>query len=310
MGSLFGGKQKSSSTQSGTSTQTHYQQDYYDKLLQGAGDWLDQGGSGQTPSYIKDMEGALLGQLGQYQDVLSGKVDRSALQASLSGQREAMQQGLSRGAMRDIGLSSVGAGTSNSSRRGIAEGIAIGDANAALAQQQANTINQFEQQQIANQMNAAQGMNSVIGNLANIQGMAQGMTPEAQRMKDLLAFQQLISGNMGGTSTQEGTSTGTQSSGGNLFGQALGAASTIGGLMGLSDEGLKKNIKKKKKKGKPEKTKDGIDKASWEWNKKAEKKYGLKGKAEGVIAQEAMKKRPDAVKKNLKGDLMVDYGKI
>ena len=68
-----------------------------------------------------------------------------------------------------------------------------------------------------------------------------------------------------------------------------------------SDKNLKKNIQKTGQ------TDSGRNTYEWEWNKTAEKNYGLTGKSQGVIAQE----NPDlAIKDPLTGFLAVDYGRL
>ena len=309
MGSLFKGKDQTSSSTSSTDN-SMYQQEYFDKLLGSAGSWFDQGGLSGGPNFTGQM-GQIIGQQGQhYKDVLSGNVDRTGLSNALTAQADMAQQNLERNILPSIGSTSNMTGGSAGSRRGIAEGLAGSDASAQLQAQQAQTINQFEQQQMQNQMNAAQGMGNLFGQMGALQEQASGNTEQAKKLQSLLALQGLVSGNMGGTSTTTGTQTTPGQSG---FSQLLGAGATIaGGLgaMGYSDKKLKKNIKKVKVNGKKLKTKDGIDVADWEWNEKGEK-LGLKGKARGVIAQEAEKKRPDAVVDDKKsGAKKVNYGAL
>ena len=302
MGSLFKSKPVQS-TSTSTSKTEMYQQDSFDKLLSGASEWLAQGGLQGAPDYTGALGNLLASQGKNYNNIINGTADREALQNSLQMQTDMANKQLARGTMRNIGLSTVGAGNANSSRRSIAEGIAIGNTNAALAQQHANTINNFEQQQIQNQLNAQQGMANLFQQGAALEGMAIANSDQGRLLESLLGYQGLISGNMG--ATQTGTGTGTQSGGGPSLGQSiLGGISTGVGLL-RSDKRLKKKIKKTGRK-----TKDGIDEATWEWNKKAEEEYGLKGKAKGVIAQEAEKVRPDAVVKDKKGVRSVKYGAL
>ena len=307
MGSFFKGKEQTSSSES-TTDNSMYQQEYFDKLLGGAGSWFDQGGLSGGPNFTEQM-GQIMGQQGQhYKDVLSGDVDRTALNNALTSQADMAQQNLTRNILPSIGSTSNMTGGSGGSRRGIAEGLAGSDASAQLQAQQAQTINQFEQQQMQNKNAAAQGMGGLFGQMGALQEQASGNTEQAKKLQSLLAMQGLISGNMGGTSTTTGTNTGQGQSG---LGTLVGLGATAAGAMGsFSDEKLKKNIKKVKINGKKMKTKDGIDVADWEWNKEGEK-LGLKGKERGVIAQEAEKKRPDAVGTDPKtGKKKVNYGAL
>jgi hypothetical protein len=315
MGSLMGGDKTSTSTNESSSTNEMYQQDYFDKLLGNADSWLSQAQGGNKPNYIPGMEQALAAMGNQYGDVLSGNSDKTALNNALQSQAQQATQAFDRNVMPGITQSSNAAGQSGGSRAGIAEGIARGDLASSISNNQAQTINQFQQQEQANKMNAAQGMGNLFGQIGNLQTQASANTPQAQALKDLMAYQQLISGNMGGTQNTTGSGTST-TPGASPFEQLLGIGATAGGIMsgagamGYSDEKLKKKIKKKKdKNGNKLKTKDGIDLAEWEWNDKGEA-LGLFGKDEGVIAQEAEKKRPDAVSKDKKGYKKVNYGAL
>lgn len=307
MGSFFKGKDQKSSSTSDT-TNTMYQQEYFDKLLGSAGSWFDQGGLAGGPNFTDQMS-QMIGQQGQYyKDVLTGEADRTSLNNALTAQADMAQQNLTRNILPSIGSASNMTGGSGGSRRGIAEGLAGSDASAQLQAQQAQTINQFEQQQAANKNAAAQGMGGLFGQMGSLQEQASGNTEQAKKLQSLLALQGLVSGNMGGTSSTSGTSTTPGQSG---LGTLIGLGATAAGAAGsFSDKKLKKNIKKVKINGKKLKTKDGIDVAEWEWNKEGEK-LGLKGKETGVIAQEAEKKRPDAVETDAKtGKKKVKYGAL
>lgn len=301
---LFDSEDQKQSSES-TSTSELYQQDQLDKLLSGAESWLGQGGLNNQPNYTSQMAG-VLGQIGnQYQSVLSGEQDRTALNNSLQAQADAAQTNFNRNVLPSIGTSSNMTGASGGSRRGIAEGIAAGDMQAALMQNQANTINQFEQQAMQNKMNAAQGMGNLFQQVGALQQQASSQTDQAKQLQSLMAFKDLLSGNMGGTTTQEGTQ--TSSGGGQSFGsQLLGAGATIAGGMMMSDERLKDDERQIG----TQKLKDGstIGIYEWSWNKTA-KKMGL-GKAPtvGVLAQDAKKLAPDAVTKTKDGYLAVNYG--
>ena len=334
MGGLMGGGGGGSTTTTSDSTTTdkHFQEGQYGNLLGNADSWLNQAQGGSNPNYTGQM-GDILGQMGnQYMGVLTGASDQTALNNALQSQAAQATQSFDRNIMPGLTQSANAAGQSGGSRAGIAEGIARGDLASSIANNQAQTINQFQQQEQANKMAAAQGMSGLFGQVGQLQSNAQANTPEAIRLKQLLAYQQMISGNMGGTTNSTGTSTSTpqQEEGGGLlgtigtigggvvggmFGGPAGAAAGagIGGSLGnslSSDERLKKKIKKKKdKNGKKIKTKDGIDVAEWEWNEKGEE-MGLSGKATGVIAQEAEKKRPDVVTKDKKGYRKVNYGAL
>lgn len=100
----------------------------------------------------------------------------------------------------------------------------------------------------------------------------------------------------------------TTSGGGGGFGSALGGlGSLLGGAAKLyaavpSDIRLKKDIKKVGE------TKGGHNLYTWKWKEEA-KGLGIPlGPERGVIAQEIMQKKPEAVHRHESGYLMVDYG--
>lgn len=306
MGSLFERDPEENKT---TSENVHYQQDYYDKLLSGASDWLASGGFSGGPDYTSQM-GSILGQIGQgYMDKASGAGSGDRYQALLDAQKASadISNKALQGTMANLQSQAGSVGQAGSSRQSIAQGVAAGEAASQLAGQQAAMNQQFLQNEEALKQQGLQGLGGLFGQVGQLQDIAEGNTEAGKRLRSLMAFQNLISGNMGGT--QSGTSTVT--GGGPSLGQSIiGGVAAGAGLFG-SDKKLKKNIKKvKDKKGKKAKTKDGIDIAEWEWNDKAKRDYGLSGKARGVIAQEVEKKRPDAVVKNKSGDRLVNYGAL
>lgn len=309
MGSLFD-KGENVSTNTSESTNSMYQQEYFDKLLGGASDWYEKGGLSGGPNYMSQM-GDILGQMGQgYQDMISGAGSADRYQALLDTQKasaDISQKALDKSLM-NIQSSAGAAGQAGSSRQGLAQGVAAGESASNLAALQAQQNQAYLDKENSIKQAGLSGMGNLLGQVGSYQEMAQGNTDQATQLKNLMALQSLISGNMGGTTS----STGTQTTPGNsMFDNILGGAAAVGGMMMMSDKKLKKKIKKvKTKDGKKVKTKDGIDVAEWEWNDKAEKEYGLKGKEKGVIAQEAEKKRPDAVLKDKKGTRAVNYGKL
>ena len=295
-------------TSTTTTTETPFQQDQMNNLLGQADSWLGSGGLGDQPNYTSQM-GKTLTQMGNhYQGLIdgAGSGKRYAALKSLNESSAEQSANALGGELNAIGMGMGASGAGNSSRAGIAQGIATGEANRDLASLQAQQNQDFLTNEQKLQQQGAVGMNQLFGNIGSLQDIAQANTPEAQRLKELMAYQQMISGNMGGTSTSSGSS--NDGSGNNMFNSILGGASAGASI---SDKKLKKNIKKTKVKNKKIKTKDGVDVAKWEWNKKAQDKHGLKGSSVGVIAQEAKKKKPKAVKKDPKSnDWMVEYGKL
>ena len=125
--------------------------------------------------------------------------------------------------------------------------------------------------------------------------------------KNLDYFKNAISGNMGGSTSSSGGGSSTTTSSRPVVGpstmdniqQVAGIAGTI---MGISDERLKENIKYIGKSGEH-------NVYSWDWNEEA-KSIGVRTPNIGVIAQEVLKIKPDAVSINDNGYLQVNYGAL
>lgn len=136
------------------------------------------------------------------------------------------------------------AGQFGSTRHGIAEGIALSNLSQQKTDAAANLAYQDQQAYNQNQLNAlnslstiTRGLNSGYGlqydtgqiqqqqNQSEINGELQRWAYENNvSLNDLLAYQQLVSGNMGGTEVST-----TKSSGGSSGG--LGALGTLGGAL-------------------------------------------------------------------------------
>ena len=255
-----------------------------------------------------------------------------------------VQAGLDKN-VQGINQRSAGSGNMGSSRAGVAEGVAIGEASDAIAQGGASIENAARQNAYGQALGTLQGNQSTalgaagqLGSIGLGSANAQlgGLTGQNQILQNQLQgagigqnqnqniannnwFNQQGQQNMGwdmigklmgvgsGIGGMGGTTTGTSGQGGlGTMQQIAGIGSSIAGIAGMfSDASMKKKIKKKKGK-----TKTGEDKYEWEWNKGAEKAAGLKGKEEGVLAQ-AVDKKKGAVGKDTKtGKLFVDYDKV
>lgn len=167
------------------------------------------------------------------------------------------------------------------------------------------------QQMLENQFGAAnigqtQEQNKALNDYFNQYGQSQAGW---QNLGNYLNMVGSIGG-MGGTSNSTGKTT-ASGGGGGMFGNILGAASTGAGVIGAgaqagwwSDASMKKNVKKTGE------TSDGTSTYDWEWNESGKKK-GMKGKGSGVLAQQVMKDKPEAVVKDkASGALAVDYNKV
>ena len=160
---------------------------------------------------------------------------------------------------------------------------------------QVNMLNQLGQQGQATQQAALSRQFAGANQLAN------------EPMGRLLQGQQLLSGMpVGGLSG--GTGTGVAQRGSyqdpSTFSKVAGAVGTVGTLIGaLSDVDLKTNIKKV---GELE---PGISWYTWDWNDKGKAIGAESEPAEGVLAQEVLEVKPDAVMVK-DGYYAVDYSKV
>ena len=178
----------------------------------------------------------------------------------------------------------------------------IGSGLAGLGQQsqqqlgtQINTMNQLGQQGQATQQAA------LSRQFAGAQQLA------GEPMQRLMQGQQLLAGMptgqiSGGTSGSPYQPQSYQKPSG--FSQALGALGSAASIYMASDVELKENIKKV---GELE---PGVGWYTWDWNDKAKELLVDSEPTEGVLAQEVLEVRPDAVKVIDNGYYAVDYGKI
>ena len=274
-------------------------------------------------------------------DLYKGEVVQSQVDQLGKNVREQLGEQI-----QGLNQQAVASGSMGSSRAGVEEGVAKGRAAEAIATGSAQIQNQaiqdamnraqsIAQGNVGTRMQGAQGagqlglgagnLQSGLGAIQNqmTQNQLQGagiLQNQAQNVADTNWVNQVGQqqagwdalskylgvagpiGGMGGSGTQTGTTT---APGQSKFNQLMGLASTGAGIMGslgYSDASLKKKVKRTGKK-------DGIATYDWEWNKSAEKKLGLKGKAKGVLAQDVAKSNPEAVERDPASDkLMVDYG--
>lgn len=185
-----------------------------------------------------------------------------------------------------------------------------GTALGGLQQGNANIYNSMLQNQYnAANVGQAQAQNVATNNWFNATG-AQGAGQ--QNLANYLSEVGAIGG-MGGQASGTNTTTNKTSGGGGGLGGILGGISTAAGIAGTvaqsggsqgfgfwSDASMKKNVKKTGESA------DGVSEYSYEWNEKGKKK-GMKGKAKGVLAQQAAKEKPSAVAPAADGALTVDY---
>ena len=211
----------------------------------------------------------------------------ATMQAGVGGQQAQLGQALG-------GLGQLAAGMGGQFGQ-------IGGGLAGLGQQsqqqlgaQVGMLNQLGQQGQATQQAA------LSRQFAGAQQLA------GEPMQRLLQGQQLLAGMpagqiSGGTQGQSYQPQSYQQPSG--FSQAVGTAGQIASLFALSDVELKDNIKKV---GELE---PGVGWYTWDWNAKAKSMGAESEPAEGVIAQEVLEVKPDAVIVK-DGYYAVDYSKV
>ena len=263
MGKRFKGGSKQKTTQ----VSTPYQQKDYDKLLQGAGSWLSQGGFdknyGGDPNFngVAGMtQGQQAGIQGSYQtgqnlqglyNQMGGQSlgnffgaydpNKTGLNEAMGAVNNQMDWNYNTNTAQTIRDGATGAGQYGSTRHGVAEGIAQSqlsqqkmNANSQMAFQDQQQFNQNQLSMLGNLSSITKGLNSGAGlqydagtleqqqQQNEINGQLQKwMYENNASLNDLLAYKQLISGDMGGTGTT------TTSGGGGSSG--WGAVATLGG---------------------------------------------------------------------------------
>ncbi|MGL5013544.1 MAG: hypothetical protein ACRC6V_04530 [Bacteroidales bacterium] len=316
----------------------------------------------QTIGNITQAGQAGLGSIGQAQGALGGLTQQGVTGADINklagelydsdmvkSQKEQMGKDIEGGLnkrVQGINQQSAGSGNMGSSRAGVAEGVAIGDASDAYASGAAGIENSARQQAYGQALGTLQGNQSTAlgaagqlgslglgsGNMMNntltgqnqiLQNQLQGAGIGQNQNQNVLNnkwFNQQGQNNAGWDNINKylgiagsiggmgGTQTGSAQQGG--IGQAQGLAGLVStgiGIAGMfSDASMKKKIKRTGKK-----TKGGETEYEWEWNDSGKKVSGKRGKGKGVLAQQVAKNKPDAVMREKKtGKLMVDYNKV
>lgn len=211
----------------------------------------------------------------------------ASMQAGIGGQQAQLGQALG-------GLGQLSAGLSGQFGQ-IGGGLAgLGQQSQSQLGSQVNMLNQLGQQGQATQQAALSRQFAGANQLAG------------EPMQRLMQGQQLLAGMptgqiSGGTSGSPYQPQSYQKPSG--FSQALGALGSAASIYMASDVELKENIKKV---GELE---PGVGWYTWDWNDKG-KSIGFESEpAEGVLAQEVLEVKPDAVMVK-DGYYAVDYGKI
>lgn len=251
--------------------------------------------------------------------------------------------------VQGINQASAGSGNMGSSRAGVAEGVAIGEASDAIATGGAAIENAARTSAMSQALGTLQGnqstalgaagqlgqlglgsgnlgLGSLTGQNQILQNQLQGALIGQNQNQNILNnqwFNQQGQANAGWDNLSKylgmagsiggmgGTNTTTGSGGGgSTLGNIVGMGTSIMG--GLGAMGFSDASLKKKVKATGKKTKGGNKEYEWEWNDSAKKRVGKKGKEKGVLAQEVAKNgSKKAVGKDVKtGRLMVDYDKV
>lgn len=212
-----------------TSTYTPEQMAQYASLLKGADQWMNNGGLAGTAGQQEDNIANAINATGNYYaGVLTGNADRTALDAAKQANADAAQTTFERSTMPAITDQAQQAGQVGSSRQGIAAGLAASDMDSQVGQQNAQMEYQWQQQQQQNKQAAAGGMLSVANALGQLQDSQAASSDSAMALQSLLAYRDLVSGNMGGTTNVVADETSTTSGGGSGGGIAGVIAAGIG----------------------------------------------------------------------------------
>lgn len=213
------------------------QQEAIQGLLQGSGNIqgvLDQGGMQSLSSF-----------LGPYDP------NNTGLQGAISAANFALQRDFNQNVLPGIGAGAQGAGQYGSSRHGVAEGIAAqgladamtNNAQGLAFQDQQNFRNQ-QLQTLGNLSEISKGLLSGSAGQYDAGSLLQGQEQKEilgnlekwayennVNLNDLLAYKELISGDMGGTNTTVSKSSG---GGGSGLGAAIGSigGAALGGFFG------------------------------------------------------------------------------
>ena len=280
-------------------------------------------------------------------EMASELYDSELVQSQKGQLTQDVQAGLSKN-IQGLNQQASAGGNMGSSRAGVAEGVAIGEAGKAIATGSANIENAARQSAYSQALGTLQGNQSTalgaLGQMGQLGLGSIGANSNAMGQMSNIWNQGLQNQLLGAGIGQQHNQNVANNNWFNAQGQAnagwdnlnkyLGIAGSIGGMGGsttsnsaqgsgnlfnnilgagasLGGAWLMSDISTKKKiKKKGTKTKNGSDEYTWEWNKSAESRGGKKGKSQGVLAQAVAKDKPEAVEKDRKtGRLAVNYDK-
>lgn len=210
----MGGEETQNTNQSGTSTWAPIQSENYEQLLKRADDWLSAGGIQLGTDYTGQMQGIIGDSAAAYREMMGSTVDQEMLQRTMDATAGSVQRNFERNVMPAIGGSFQETGSGMSSRRGIAEGLAVSDMNQQIVDANARLAYQAEQDNMQRRMAGAQGLQGLMSDYQSLSDLSQAR--QNSYLESLMAYQSLISGNLGGTESSTGSSS-TVAKGGGLF---------------------------------------------------------------------------------------------
>ncbi len=218
--SLFG-KSSQTNTSTSTSTQTPWQQEQFGRLLDEATNFLNQGGFKGAPNYTDQASAAVGGMMGSLANIISGQPDRNALDQAKAANAQAAQRQFDQNIVPSLQQNMQQAGQAGSSRSGIASGLAASNMAAQVGEKNAAMEQQFQQNQLNRQLDATKALGQGMDLYSKLQSLSDKTSDAGRIYQNLKVFQDLISGNMGGSGTTSSTST-AKSDSGSMFGDILG----------------------------------------------------------------------------------------
>lgn len=285
-GSYSKTKNKSESSGETFDKMTPAQQKYYMDFLENQEQFFNDGGAQKDTAAYDAAKDTLAGTTSALDEFISGERDASSLHAMHGIQRDAAADNLGQ-LTHQIGASANQAGGAGGSRSGIAQGLAAAEADKNLQAQQAQTTYEWNQQGEQNRLAAIDKAQQASQQYMGLADAA--TTASQQKLDNLLAQKQLISGDMGGTT--EGTHSDRSRS------ESTTAGVSASSSFGLSDEKLKKNMKKTGNKVGVKGSQAVIDEYEYLFTEEAKDDFDApSGTQKGVKAQDLEKVKPSAVK--------------
>ncbi|QEG09200.1 hypothetical protein CPT_Phriendly_048 [Vibrio phage Phriendly] len=199
-------------SQDSTSIWKPVQSGNYQELLNRADSWLAQGGFQLGTDYSGQMQDILGASQNMYLEMMNSNVDQNAVNNAMNAAATSATTNFQRNVLPGIQQTANQAGAGAGSRSAIAEGLAMGDLNSQIAQTNAQLAYEAEQNNIQRRMAGVQGLGNLMSGYQNLSEYQAGRANSY--MQSMLAYKDLISGNMGGEETSSTTGTVKAPSGG------------------------------------------------------------------------------------------------